>query len=271
MRTLGRYRLLEKVAGYGPASWFKAHDPETDRLVTLEVVRHDETVPQATRARIARIAAAWARLSHPNLVKVLDFGQHESVLFIALEPLQGEDLKRLIAERRKLSLGDRLSLVIQVCDGLHHLHQHGIVHRDVKPAHVFVLPSGQAKITRFELATMAGDEETAGTIVGTLRYMPPEQTEGRADHRSDLYSVGAVCYELLAYRPALDTDDPLEALVQIRSATPPILTDVAPEIPADLADVVQRALEKDPARRFASIADLREQLRQIAGRLSASR
>jgi serine/threonine-protein kinase len=266
MRTLGRYRILEKVAGYGMASWFKAHDPQSDRLVTLEVVPHDETVPPTTRARIARIAAAWARLTHPNLVKVFDFGEHERSFFIALESLEGEDLKRLIAERRRLSLGEKLSLVLQVCDGLHHLHQNGIVHRDVKPAHVFVLPTGQAKITRFALATMAGDEDTAGGIVGTLRYMPPEQTEGRADHRSDIYSVGAVCYELLAYRPPFEADDALEALAQIRSATPTILTVVDPAIPADLAAVVQRALEKDPARRFSSLAEMREQLERAAAR-----
>lgn len=267
IQTIGKYQILERVARYGVSSWFRARDPEFDRLVTLEAVPHEGVVPEALRTRFYRMAGAWARLSHPNLVRVLDVGEDERWLFIALEFLEGEELRRLISDRRKLSLEEKLSLMVQICDALHHLHQNGIVHRDVKPAHIFVLRTGQVKITRFELAKMAADKDE-GRGVGTLRYMPPEQARGHADYRSDIFSIGAVFYELLTYRPAFDASDPRALLAQIRSENPPLLTEVDPAIPHDLATVVQRALEKDPARRFSDLAEMRARLKRIADRLS---
>ena len=131
-------------------------------------------------------------------------GEHDGRLFIVMELLDGDELRGLIAQRKPLPLEDKVSVMAQICGGLHYAHQKGIVHRDVKPGNIFLLRNGQVKILDFGIAQMATTEAgltRTGLIMGTLRYIAPEQVRGRANARSDMYSVGAVCYELLTLRP----------------------------------------------------------------------
>ncbi len=202
---IGKYQIVERIGRGGMGTVFKAHDPVLDRLVALKVISSEGDVTEELKARFFREAQACAKLSHPNIVVVHDLGEAAGKLFIVMEFLDGQELKHVI-ERKTLPLEDKLSLMIQVCDGLHFAHQKGIIHRDIKPGNIFVLRNGQVKILDFGIARIAAGTDPGltrtGLIMGTLRYMSPEQARGRVDHRSDIFSVGAVFYELLAGRPA---------------------------------------------------------------------
>ncbi len=250
---------------------FKAHDPVLNRPVALKVISTEVEVTDELRTRFFREAQACARLSHPNIVTVYDMGEDDGRLFIVMELLEGEELKRLVAQRKPLPLEDRLAIMVQVCDGLHYAHQRGIVHRDVKPGNIFVLRSGQVKILDFGIAQIANTEAgltRTGLIMGTLRYISPEQVRGRVDHRSDIYSVGAVFYELLSMRPPFTGDDPMHLLEQLRTEEPPPLEQLDPTIPLELAATVARALRKDPAERFADLEQMQFQLEEVQRRLA---
>src|SRR5262245_14729436 len=217
---IGKYHILERVGRGGMGMIYKAHDPMLDRLVALKVISSEIEVTDELRARFYREAQACARLSHPNIVTVYDMGEDAGRLFIVMEFLEGEELRQSINQRKSMALEDKLSVMLQVCDGLHYAHLKGIVHRDVKPGNVFVLRSGQVKILDFGIAQIANTDRgltRTGLIMGTLRYIAPEQVRGRADHRSDIFSVGAVFYELLSFRPPFTGEDPMRLLEQLRA------------------------------------------------------
>ena len=263
---IGKYRILERIGRGGMGTVWKAHDPILDRLVALKVISSEVDVTDELKARFYREAQACAKLNHPNVIVVYDLGEDDGRLFIVMEFLEGEELKHLITQRKHVQLEEKLQLMIQVCDGLHYAHQKGIVHRDIKPGNIFVLRNGKVKILDFGIArinTADSGLTRTGLIMGTLRYMSPEQARGRVDHRSDQFSVGSVFYELLAYRPAFGSDDPMEILEQLRSQDPPPLTEVDPKIPPEIAAVVARALRKDPGQRFPDLGQMRVQLEQI--------
>src|SRR5690349_11834073 len=134
---IGKYHIIERVGRGGMGMIYKAHDPMLDRLVALKVISSEVDVTEELRARFFREAQACARLSHPNIVTVYDMGEDAGRLFIVMEFLEGEELRRLVAQRKALALEDRLSIMVQVCDGLHYAHQKGIVHRDIKPGNIF--------------------------------------------------------------------------------------------------------------------------------------
>jgi Protein kinase domain len=268
---IGKYRILERIGRGGMGTVLKAHDPVLDRVVALKVISSDVEITDELRARFFREAQACARLSHPNIITVYDLADVDGHLFIVMEFLEGEELKQVIAQRRPLLLEDKLSLMAQVCDGLHYAHQHGIVHRDVKPGNIFVLRDGHVKILDFGIARIASAEAgltRTGLIMGTLRYMAPEQARGHSDHRADIFSAGTVFYELLAYRPAFAGADPMEILEQLRTQDPPSLVDVDPTMPPVLATLIARALRKDPAERFSELGQMRRELEMLRRRMT---
>ena len=267
---IGKYRILERIGRGGMGTVLKAHDPVLDRVVALKVISSDVEVTDELRARFFREAQACARLSHPNIITVYDLADVDGHLFIVMEFLEGEELKQVIAQRRHLLLEDKLLIMEQVCDGLHYAHQHGIVHRDVKPSNIFVLRNGHVKILDFGIARIASAEAgltLTGLIMGTPRYMAPEQARGHSDHRSDVFSVGTVFYELLAYRPAFAGADPMEILEQLRSHDPPSLVDIDPSMPPVLDALIARALRKDPTERFPELGQMRRELETLRRRM----
>src|SRR5688572_25993073 len=149
---IGKYEVIERIGRGGMGMIFKARDPILDRLVALKVISRDIDITDELRARFFREAQACARLSHPNIVTVYDMGEDDSRLFIVMELLDGEELRRLISERRPSALEDKLAIMVQVCEGLHYAHEKGIVHRDIKPGNIMVSPTGQAKILDFGIA-----------------------------------------------------------------------------------------------------------------------
>jgi tetratricopeptide (TPR) repeat protein/predicted Ser/Thr protein kinase len=269
-QRIGKYEILERVGRGGMGSVFKAYDPMLDRAVALKVISSDSDANEELRARFFREAQACARLNHPNIVTVYELGEVEGQLFIVMELLEGQELRQIIAERKIVHLEDKLSLIIQICDGLDFAHQKGIVHRDVKPSNILVLRNGQVKILDFGIAHIEGTGTgltRAGVIMGTIRYMAPEQVRGRADQRADIFSFGAVCYELITYHPAFAGEDPMEILEQLRTQDPPRLVDVDPALPPELSAIVEHALQKDPDRRYAGLGPMRSDLDEVRGRL----
>jgi eukaryotic-like serine/threonine-protein kinase len=263
---IGPYHIVERIGRGGMGTIFKAHDPIRDRLVALKVMSTGVEASDERRARFHREFQACARLSHPNIIAVYAMDEDGGRLFIVMELLEGEELKRLIAQRTRMALEDKLSVMVQVCDGLHYAHQMGVVHRDIKPGNIFLLRSGQVKILDFGIAKVAGAEgglTRAGQIVGSPRYISPEQVRGRVDHRSDIFSAGAVFYEFLSMRRPFTGSDPVHLLEQIRTEEPPALDQLDPTIPPALAAVVARAMRKDPTERFADIEQMRSQLEEI--------
>ncbi len=263
---IGKYLVRERIGRGGMGMIFKAHDPVLDRPVALKVISTEVEVTDELRARFFREAQACARLSHPNIVTIYDMGEDDGRLYIVMELLEGEELRQLIAQRKMPPLEDRLSIMAQVCDGLHYAHQRGIVHRDIKPANIFLQRNGQVKILDFGIAQIANTEgglTRTGLIMGTLRYISPEQVRGRVDHRSDIYSVGAVFYEFLTLRPPFTGDDPMQLLEQLRTEDPPPVDRLDPSIPPALAAIIGRALRKDPAERFNDLEHMRAALEEV--------
>src|SRR5262249_56709587 len=270
---IGKYEVIDLIGRGGMGTIYRARDPILQRSVALKVISNLEVTPEL-RARFFREAQACARITHPNIVIIHDMGEDSGRLFIVMELLEGEELRRVIARQAQLSLSDKLDIVLQICDGLHFAHQKGVVHRDVKPANILLLRTGQVKILDFGIAQIAGaatqrDLTRTGMFMGTLRYMAPEQVRGQADRRSDLFSVAAVSYELLSGRPPFSGNDPLQILEQLRTATPPRLTELDSSLPPELADVIAQALQKEPADRFADLGQMSRRLdlirRELAG------
>ena len=264
--AIGKYRIVEPIGRGGMGMIYKARDPVLDRLVALKVISPEVEVSDDLRARFFREAKACAKLNHPNIVTVHDMGEDEGRLFIVMELLQGEELRQIIRANTPLTLDDKLSLIRQVCRGLHYAHQQGVVHRDMKPANIFVLRSRQVKILDFGIAQLATTDPAltrTGLIMGTLRYISPEQVRGRVDHRSDMFSVGSVLYELLTSRPPFLGDDPLQILEQLRNEDPPAPTQIDPTIPPELEAVVRRAMRKDPAERYRDLDEMGEALEAV--------
>jgi predicted Ser/Thr protein kinase len=263
---IGKYRVFERIGRGGMGTIYKAHDPILDRPVALKVISSEVEVTDGLRARFFREAQACARLSHPNIVTVYDMGEEDGRLYIVMELLEGEELKRLIARRTAMTLEEKISVMAQVCDGLHYAHQKGVVHRDIKPGNIMLLRSGQVKILDFGIAHIAnaeGDLTRTGLIMGTLRYIAPEQVRGRADFRSDIFSVGAVFYEFLSLQAPFVGDDPMQLLEQLRTEDPTPLDRLVLGIRPELAGLVERAMRKHPEERFANLQQMRAQIEQV--------
>ena len=271
IQKIGKYRIIERIGRGGMGSVYKAHDPILDRLVALKVVSAETDHTDELRARFFREAQACAKLSHPNVVTIHDLGEADGNLFIVMELLEGDELRQLIARRAIATLDDKLPIMIQICEGLEYAHEKGVVHRDVKPGNIFVLRNGQVKILDFGIAQIAAAETgltRAGLIVGTLQYMAPERARGQGGHASDIFSVGAVLFEFLSNRSPFAGEDPIEILEKLRTENPPRLGEIEPSVPPELEAIVERALQKDPARRFANLGQMRAELQTLRRRRS---
>ncbi len=263
---IGKYRVVGAIGKGAMGEVYKAKDPLLNRFVAIKRIAPSLAADPDFRRRFQREAQSAAQLSHANIVTVFDFGEEDGLPYMAMELLEGRDLKEVIRSR-DLRLGEKLSVMEQLCDGLAFAHSKGVVHRDLKPGNIHLQPGGQVKILDFGLALLGTSDMTkTGTVMGTPHYMSPEQVRGqKADARSDVFSLGAVFYELLSRHRAFDADSVHGVLFQILEQQPDPIRKWAPEVPAPLVAVVERALVKDPAGRFAdagevarALADARE-------------
>jgi hypothetical protein len=271
LQRLGKYHILERLGHGAMGTVFKAHDPMLDRVVALKIISGDIEVTPALRARFLREAQASARLAHPNLITVHDMGEQDGHLYIVMECLDGVELKHLIAERRAIPIEDKLAMMVEICEGLDYAHRRGVIHRDIKPSNIFVLSDGHLKILDFGIARLvtAVSELTAtGVVMGTFRYMSPEQARGSVDQRADIFSVGAVFYEWLTFGFAFPGLELITILEQIRSLNPPPVTQADPALPPELDAIIERCLRKNPDERYASMDQVCDDLKALRGRLA---
>jgi serine/threonine-protein kinase len=246
-----------------------------NRHVAIKMMAAEVSADPQLSQRFLREAQSAAQLNHPNIVTLHDFGDDNGQLFMAMELLEGQDLSRIIKQGALASLEDKLALMEQCCDGLAFAHGMQLVHRDLKPANIHVHTSGRVKIMDFGLARISGSDMTrAGTIMGSPNYMSPEQVRGeRADARSDVFAMGVVFYEVLSGRRAFEAEAVHAILYKVANSEPVPLTELCPDLPPVLAELVAKAMRKEPAERFSDAVEMREALevcrRVLEGSLDA--
>jgi len=271
--TFGRYEILDKLGEGAMGVVYRARDRSLGRVVALKMLSTELGDEEELHQRFHREAEAIGQLNHPNIVSVFDLGQSEGRLYMAMELLDGENLRAVIEKGGQISLPERVRILGEICEGVGYAHSKGVVHRDIKPANILVTGSGRVKLLDFGLARVATRETITrrGVILGTPDYMSPEQAMGQGlDHRTDIFSSGAVFYEFLTSRKPFKGKSLHSVLYQIISEEPEAALTLRPELPARLAMVVHRMLHKDPERRYASMYDVGRQMREIHAALRRS-
>jgi serine/threonine protein kinase len=261
---LGKYKIVDKLGQGAMGEVFRAHDPVLGRDVAVKITAGKLGGDEAARQRFLREARAAAQLNHPNIVTVYDFGEEQGVAYMAMELLEGTDLRALIEKGRIKDLEDKLAVMEQILDGLAFAHAKGLVHRDLKPANIHVLPNGQVKVMDFGLARREEDAAATGAVMGTPYYMAPETAQGQASTtRTDVFSLGAVFYELLSGKRPFTGPSIPAVLLAVATKDPEPLAQAAPQLPAALGPFVSRALAKNPDGRYADAAEMLEALRIV--------
>jgi serine/threonine-protein kinase len=270
----GRYRLVGPIARGGMAEVWEGFDDRLTRPVAVKLLHPHLASDQAFLERFRREAIAAARLAHPNVVATFDTGQDEGTAFIVMELIRGRTLRDVLNESGgSLPVGVAVAVAIQVADALHHAHENGIVHRDVKPANILVCDGEpgsppQVKVADFGIARAATqdgrDLTQPGALLGTAKYLSPEQVQGNEpDARSDVYALGVVLYELLAGRPPFAATTEVATAMAHVHTEPPKPRQVRAGIPRDVEQVVTRAMAKDPDDRYPSAAAMAGALRSL--------
>ena len=269
---LGRYRILGELGHGAMGTVYRAHDPLIEREVAIKTLHPNlpEDVVADVRQRFLREAKSAGRLNHPNIVTIFDVGEEDGVAYMAMELLEGRSLQDILAESARLPFQTVADLIAQIADALDRAQQLGIVHRDVKPANIVVSASGHAKLTDFGVAYVPASTMTqTGTMIGSPRYMSPEQVLGLPiDPRSDIFSLGVVLYEMLAgrapfVRPGDTTIFPL--INRIAAEPHPPVRQQDPSIPADFEVILCKALAKKPEDRYQRAGEMAIDLRKLRG------
>jgi Tol biopolymer transport system component len=270
----GRYEILEPLGAGGMGEVYRARDTELERDVAIKVLPEAVAEDPERLERFEREARAVAKLSHPNILEIYDFGHEGEVAYTVTELLEGESLRERLGSTPP-GWREAAKIGAAIADGLVAAHGRGVVHRDLKPANIFLTSDGRVKILDFGLARLTepvkSEEETEalestltsdGTVLGTVGYMSPEQVRGQpADHRSDVFSLGCVLYEMVGGRRAFEAASGADTMAAILTEEPEELSALGAEVPPDLERAIQRCLDKTPDSRFQSAADLAFALR----------
>ena len=263
----GRYELEKLVGTGGMSNVYCAHDRLLERKVALKVLHPHYTEDEEYVARFRHEARAVAQLSHPHIVTVIDRGEDDGQQFIVFEYVDGENLKQFVERTGPLPARRAVELALEIADALAFAHEHGLVHRDVKPQNVLLTPDGDAKVTDFGIARSLDVERgvtQTGTVLGTSNYLSPEQAGGKPTTPStDIYSLGVVLYELLTAEVPFPGENFVAVAMKHINEPVPDLLEKRPDISVRLAAAVERALAKDPSHRFGSMGEFAHELRQI--------
>ena len=273
LKKLGRYDLVRVLGKGAMGIVYEGRDPNLDRRVAIKTVKVENLSEEAAteyEARFRTEARSAARLQHPNIVSVYDSDRDGDIAFLVMEYIQGDDLKHHLDKGARYSLEQSLKMIRDLLSALDYAHKQGIVHRDIKPANLLIEPGGRVKLTDFGVARMqdSGDAtRTQGNMVGTLKYMSPEQVQGqKIDSRADLFSVGVVLYQLLTDKRPFDGDNDFSIIHQIIGHTPAPPSSFNARLPSAIDAVVARALAKDREQRFATARDFASALQSAIRR-----
>lgn len=271
--TLGRYEIAKELGRGAMGTVYLGKDPKINRMVAIKTLRFDEQVDEdqlkSVKERFFREAESAGKLSHPSIVKIYDAGDDQDVSYIAMELLDGHDLKKYCQKDSLLPTKTTVEYMIRVAEALDYAHAEGVVHRDIKPANIMLLKDGSLRVTDFGIARITASSKTAtGTVMGTPSYMSPEQIAGKkVDGRADLFSLGVMLYELLTGEKPFQGDSIATLMFQITSDNPPPLSQHKPDIPASLQPVVDRALKKNPDERYQKGSEIAEELKKCLAQL----
>ena len=265
-QTISHYKILDKLGSGGMGVVYKAEDTKLQRNVAIKFLPPELTRDPESKERFVKEARAASALDHPNICTIYEIGETEDEqLFIAMAYYDGENLKNKI-ERAPLTVEKAVDLGLQLAQGLSKAHEQRIIHRDIKPANIMITDDGFVKILDFGLAKLSDHSKVTqtGTTYGTTSYMSPEQTKGEAvDHRTDIWSLGVVLYEALSGKRPFKGDYGQAVVYSILNEDPDPVSDLRSDIPADLGEIVNQCLDKDPADRFQSMDDLKNDLQWL--------
>lgn len=263
---VSHYRVIEKIGAGGMGEVYLAEDIELNRRVALKFLPLHLCQDADCRARFKREAQAAAKLDHPNIVSVFEVGEFQGRPFFAMQLVEGQSLKEVLAGKA-LSLDRILEIAIQICEGLQAAHESGITHRDIKPSNILIDSHGRARIVDFGLASVMGSDHLTktGSTLGTIGYMSPEQVKGeKVDHRTDLFSIGVVLYEMIAGHTPFKADSEAATLHAIANTKPEFLAHFRREVPPELQAVIDKALEKKVPTRYQHADELSADLKRFS-------
>jgi serine/threonine-protein kinase len=272
---LGRYVIQQELGRGAMGVVYKALDSVLERPVAVKTVNItlEREYADKYEKRFYQEARAAGSLNHPNIVTIHDVGKAGDVVFMAMEYIEGVELRSLIGEGRPLRVAQALSIAAQIAEALAYAHQRGVVHRDIKPANIMVLANGPVKITDFGIARMRGarDLTQTGMMLGSPKYMSPEQVIGkRADHRSDIFSLGVILYEMLCGAAPFNGENVTALMYQIVNFVPPTPSGVNEAVPEMLDYIVAKMIAKPIEERYADAAELARDLRDCERQLAAA-
>ncbi|MEN6429433.1 MAG: protein kinase, partial [Coriobacteriales bacterium] len=260
-----RYRVTERIGSGGMADVYKAVDEVLGRTVAVKVLHPRYAAESNFIARFRQEASAAANLSHPSIVNIYDWGQDNGTYYIVMEYVKGTDLKTLVEQNGPLDPMRAADYAAQVCSALAVAHGYDIIHRDIKPQNIVLTPDGTLKVMDFGIARAGNTTMTqTGSVLGTAQYISPEQAQGRPlGPASDLYSLGVTLYELVTGRLPFDGDTPVAVALKQVNEEPVPPRRIRPSIPPSLEAVILRAMRKDPAERYASASEMRDDLKRV--------
>ncbi|MFQ5853968.1 MAG: protein kinase, partial [Candidatus Binatia bacterium] len=272
-KTISHYKILEKLGSGGMGDVYKAEDTKLQRIVALKFLPLELTRDEEARQRFVREARTASALDHPNIGTIHEIDEVDGHSFIAMAYYEGETLKDKI-EHGPLDVEDATDITIQIAQGLAKAHSKDIVHRDIKPANVVITEDRQVKIIDFGLAKLRGRTvlTKTGTTMGTVAYMSPEQTQGaNVDHRTDIWALGVMLYEMLAGENPFKGDYEQAVMYSIMHEEPEFITKVRGEVPGQMERILERALAKNPEKRFQTMEEMLEELRNASEGLKEGR
>jgi len=255
----GRYEVLELIGVGGMALVYKAYDTIDDRVVAIKILKDEFLSNEEFIRRFKNESKAIAILSHPNIVKVYDVSFGDRIQYIVMEYIDGITLKEYIGQQGTLGWKEAVYFIAQILRALQHAHEKGLVHRDIKPQNIMLLPDGAIKVADFGIARFSKSETRTMTdkAIGSVHYIAPEQARGElTDHRADLYSVGVILYELITGQLPFEADNAVSVAIMQLQAKPVNPRDINPTIPEGLEEITIKAMQKDAAQRYQSAAEL---------------
>jgi CheY-like chemotaxis protein/tRNA A-37 threonylcarbamoyl transferase component Bud32 len=286
-QSVGHYRVIQMLGRGGMGEVYLAEDSKLRRKVALKILPKERRDDEERRKRFEREARALAAINHPNIVTLYSLEEWRGIRFITMEWVDGRTLSEILTVSGPFSLTDLVDIGVQAAEGLAEAHDHGLIHRDLKPQNIMITAGGRAKILDFGLAkevesvppfqdascpeTLDEDLTAEGTLIGTSCYMSPEQVLGKElDLRSDIFSMGTVLYEMATATRSFPAPTPVSSLAQLLWSEPRPMLELRPQMPAELDRIVRRCLHKERSRRYSDARSLAQDLRTLRGGLEAS-